>query len=189
MKQVLKLFKPFILGKCSCGCNGDIPITVYKKHLRRYNQNHNVRSYKDGYYKRGRYKDSRGYWIVKDWNHPYHDSRGYVKEHRLIYEHYLKILFCHDMFIPSNYDIHHINKKRDDNRLINLTILEHEEHKKFHRKPDYSNRKCLLCNSFATYIYKRNNKPQWYRYLNNFICSKCKGRLTRMERFKRNPVL
>ena len=71
-----------------------------------------------------------GYIMRKVNNHPNEDVRGYVAEHRLIYERYL------GRFLDKKEVIHHINGNRADNRLENLQIaIENGEHvKKYHRK-------------------------------------------------------
>lgn len=71
-----------------------------------------------------------GYIMRKVNNHPNEDVRGYVAEHRLIYEKYL------GRFLDKKEVIHHINGNRADNRLENLQIaIENGEHvKKYHRK-------------------------------------------------------
>lgn len=45
--------------------------------------------------------------------------------------------FIHNIYFKSygkNFEIHHINKNKLDNRFTNLRILTKEEHKKFHKK-------------------------------------------------------
>jgi hypothetical protein len=77
---------------------------------------------------------SKGYILSKKRDHPYRNNKGYVFTHRLIYEHYLKILFDEDVYIPVNYHVHHENGIKDDNRLINLSCLSSSEHFKTHHK-------------------------------------------------------
>lgn len=78
---------------------------------------------------KGWYKEN-GYIMRKVNNHPKQNKRGYVAEHRLIYEKYL------GRFLDSKEVIHHINGNREDNRLENLQLsIENSEHiKKYHNK-------------------------------------------------------
>src|SRR3990167_10881635 len=65
-------------------------------------------------WKGGKTKYSDGYIVIKDPLHPFSDKNGYVREHRLIVEKSL------NRFLDPQEVIHHINGKRDDNRLENL---------------------------------------------------------------------
>lgn len=55
--------------------------------------------------------------------------------HRYVYEKMIG-------YIPSGYDVHHINENKDDNRSTNLELKEHREHALFHtakQRKDKSN--------------------------------------------------
>lgn len=67
-------------------------------------------------WKGGRVVDRRGYVFIKKRDHPYVDSNGYVREHRLIAERAL------GRFLKKNEVVHHINTPRSDNRNLNLLI-------------------------------------------------------------------
>lgn len=70
-------------------------------------------------------KKELGYWIVKaPEGHPYADGKGYIREHRLIAEQ------KYGGPIPPEYDVHHNNGIKDDNRLENLSIVRKELHAK-----------------------------------------------------------
>ena len=46
--------------------------------------------------------------------------------HRIIWE-------CVNGEIPKGYDVHHINENKLDNRIINLELIEHGNHKSKHQ--------------------------------------------------------
>ena len=89
-------------------------------------------------WKGGKTKYSDGYIVIKDPLHPFSDKNGYVREHRLIVEKSL------NRFLDPQEVIHHINGKRDDNRLENLKLFKNDaEHNSFHfpkGKPVASNK-------------------------------------------------
>jgi hypothetical protein len=66
---------------------------------------------------------SHGYIVSSGMHtHPMADSRGQVREHRLIMAEYL------GRNIEPWEDVHHINGIRDDNRIENLEVLNHRDH-------------------------------------------------------------
>ena len=121
-------------------------------------------------------RHTSGYIRILSKNHPNKDNQGYVFEHRLIYEHYLSIIFDEQIYLPKNMDVHHINYIVDDNRLINLQLISKKEHIKIHHpKKDHSNTVCLVCNSKTTYT-RGNSSPRWSVYKNGYRCRKCEAR-------------
>lgn len=89
---------------------------------------------------KGWYREN-GYIMRKVNNHPRQNSRGYVPEHRLVYERYL------GRFLDSKEVIHHINGDREDNRIENLQVsIENGEHiKEYHQKRRNNNGQ-FICN-------------------------------------------
>jgi hypothetical protein len=116
------------------------------------------------------YNRSGGYISIFKPDHPFCDSLGYVKEHRLIYEQY------YNCCLLKNVDIHHINKIKIDNKIQNLQPVYKKLHQHIHRKGlkfvDHSKTVCLLCNSKTTSF---NNKgtPMWNKYQDGYRCDKC----------------
>lgn len=83
----------------------------------------------------GKYKDKDSYILVLCPTHPYCDSKGYVREHRLKVEaHIGRVL------LPTEI-VHHIGDKTD-NRIENLMLFSNQsEHIKYHRRLN-KNDKC-----------------------------------------------
>jgi hypothetical protein len=157
---------------CECGCKELIPVLMKNGRFARFKFGHQNRGQNQGNFK--------GYTIYNDYiydyspNHPFHNSSNYVADHRLIYEHYLKILFDQDIYLdPKIYDVHHINKDKKDNRLINLELMTKLDHLKHHNpRKDNSNTVCCICGSTKTYITK-NGCEDWYG--NEIDGPKCKN--------------
>ena len=88
-----------------------------------------------------------GYVMLYLPDHPLADSDGRYREHRYIVEQ--SIDFDDSFFniisgirvLKPEYDVHHMNEKRDDNRVENLLILTRGEHVALH-----NNTKVLLRN-------------------------------------------
>ena|SRR3990167_209183 len=77
------------------------------------------------HWKGGR-KNNNGYIMIYNPAHPKHDQQGYVREHRLVMEKYL------GRYLEKSEIIHHLNHKRDDNKLENLVIMNKKDHDELH---------------------------------------------------------
>lgn len=111
------------------------------------------------------YNEYREYHFTRRVDHP-HQNNGYVANHRLVMEQYLSILFDEEVFIPSEYDVHHINENKEDNSLINLEILLHGDHTLGHNMIDTSDRFCSNCGSKETYMKitkSGERRPDWQK--------------------------
>jgi hypothetical protein len=176
--KVLKVGPKFILGKCWCGCNKDISIRTSAGILRKYILGHHLCGKPAINYKGE--TNSGPYKVLYRPNHPFKDKRGYVLKHRLIYEHYLKIIFDEDIYIPKNIEIHHIIPvdKGGTNALINLTCMTRSEHRRHHNLEDMSDRFCSICGSDKTRMIKLDDliRPKWFgNKEKGFKCAKCYG--------------
>ena len=92
-----------------------------------YNQRHSVETReKMSAAKPHRYVDGNGYIRILRPEHPSHDNRGYVKEHRLVME--IKL----GRYLNRDEIVHHINENPSDNRMENLQLMSRPEHVKHH---------------------------------------------------------
>ena len=79
----------------------------------------------------GRCIDPRGYIKIYNPSHFYCDEYKYVYEHRLTVEKYIR------RYLKPKEMIHHINKKKGDNRLKNLMCFKsNSAHQRFHKSPE-----------------------------------------------------
>ena len=69
----------------------------------------------------GIYKQN-GYVYAKAPYHPFCNSRGYVREHRLVYENSI------GRYLTRDEIIHHIDVNRSNNELSNLELTTYKEH-------------------------------------------------------------
>lgn len=78
-------------------------------------------------WKGGRIIKGDGYIGIWNPNHKKADNQGYVYEHTLVMENFLK------REISKEEEIHHININKQDNNISNLCLCSHQEHLKIHR--------------------------------------------------------
>ncbi len=98
-----------------------------KQRLRIINSGRNHPQWKGGRTK------SRGYVYIFSPNHPNKNNRDYVFEHRIVMEIHL------GRYLTKDEVVHHINEKRDDNRIENHQLFSSKsEHQKYHKKSKIS---------------------------------------------------
>ena len=158
---------------CLCGC-GQVT-NIFKDKYRKYIKGHHKKQITGSLHpnwKGGRVKQDN-YWWVRIQEHPFMDSRGYIREHRLVYEqHYNCILLPY-------VDIHHIDGNTENNAIENLKPMYRNQHQKLEAKKDMSDRYCYLCGKKTTI--SKDGYERWYLYKNKYICRICYARLKRKE--------
>lgn len=132
------------------------------------------------------------YCLVYRPDHPNAQTNGCIPIHRLIYEHYLKILFDEDIYIPREIEIHHINENTLDNSLINLLPLNKSGHTTTHNLIDMSDRRCVKCNGNKTHMRKTKigKRPNWFGNKDyGWICSYCYDKMRGSRKTRRKVIL
>jgi hypothetical protein len=167
------------LVSCKCGCEEILFLRDKFYEVREFIFRHNIRTRdqtgeNNPFWKGGRhYNEITEYHFTRRSDHP-HQNNGYVANHRLVMEQYLSILMDEEVFIPSEYDVHHIDENKENNSLINLEILEHGDHTIAHNSIDMSDRYCSICGTKETKLRKETGRPEWYDDgQGGVICKKC----------------
>lgn len=117
-------------------------------------------------WKGGRIDDGHGYILIYKPDYYMASARGYVREHRFVYEEYFKC--C----VLNWVDVHHLNHIKTDNRIENLQLLPHGIHAGLSSKKDMSNRLCSSCGGKTTLL-KKNKYEQWENLNNKLVCHRC----------------
>lgn len=92
--------------------------------------------------------DNHGYVLVKQEDHPFADSYGYISEHRLVME---KLI---GRFLDPNEIVHHIDGDKSNNKPTNLWLFtSRAEHTRFHNMMNVSTKK-------SNYVYLAGNISQ-----------------------------
>lgn len=66
------------------------------------------------------HKNKKGYLIIKD------ENKNQLLIHRIIWE-------CVNGHIPEGYDVHHIDKNKQNNSIYNLELINHKTHSHNHK--------------------------------------------------------
>lgn len=71
-------------------------------------------------------KDWEGYIFVRDDSHPFKNYRGYIRKHRKVIEDFIGII------IPKKWEIHHVDKDKENNHISNLMVfINKSAHRRF----------------------------------------------------------
>lgn len=86
-----------------------------------------------------------GYLIDRKLDHPFCTKKGFVLRHRLVAEEHLltpenSVEINGKRYLKKEYDVHHKNFDKMDNRPENLQVMTKHEHISLHRKLNQNNR-------------------------------------------------
>jgi hypothetical protein len=181
--KVLKVYPSFILGKCRCGCNEDIPIRSTGRTLAKYKDGHNFIGKNNPGFNNGK-SNNREYGLIRDFNHPNCDSIGYVREH--VYNFTVRDgkLFC---CMLKHGVVHHLDGNKKNNDLSNLQGLTQRQHGQIHNpKQDHGDKICIYpgCKNPTETSLDQHGSPHWYHWEDGFICSRCYKKWHRKKSFK-----
>lgn len=170
MKQILKTDNKH---PCKCGCGTLIHIIDKYYRKRFYCKGHDKRGKKQKFphrFKTGRIIDKKGYIKLYRPNHHFATKKGYVYEHRIIFEEY------YNCCLLPYFDIHHINHNKHDNRIENLEPILKIIHTRKHLierarlqiLKNLDKRICIKCGHNHVTKAGKNKNGKRYRY-------SCKG--------------
>lgn len=117
------IFQEFVY--CSCGCGFTRPRFTKWGDEGKFISNHRYKMNEHPMWKGGKRISCDGYWEVRIPFHRLSDVRGYVKEHRIIWEQVNNASLLHWGIV------HHINGDKLDNRPENLEASTNRLHLKF----------------------------------------------------------
>lgn len=147
---------------CECGCGGEVHRNrkYVVGHIKKSGSNHPS-------WRGGTQKLKNGYIGIHLPEHPRANPSGYVREHVLVMETYLK-----RRILPTEH-IHHIDGNRSNNTIGNL-ILFHSKSghhlyegnlKAFNQCGHYDWRKCVYCHNYddTKNMTKKKNKQSYHK--------------------------
>ena len=101
------------------------------------NHQYGLKGNKNASWKSDIRETGNGYIAIRNLSHPFKDKDGFVLEHRLVAEKFLltesnSVWVNGERYLNPEYEVHHINFDRKDNRRGNLIVLTHRQHKAIH---------------------------------------------------------
>lgn len=122
---------------------------------------------------KGRRMDDYGYVLIYAPNHPRCAKNKMIKEHRLVMEKHL------NRYLTNKEVVHHINGKKNDNRIENLKLFKHQgehlliDHPRQKKCNTSTKRECSTCHRI-----KNLNIKNFYRCKNSnygfgYTCIPC----------------
>lgn len=131
--------KPYSLNKysnhyCSKECHR-LAKTQYMKGEK--NHQYGIKGSKNSSWKSDKKITNYGYIKIRSLEHPFKDCDGFVFEHRLIAEQYLlneenSIIINVKKYLKPEYEVHHIDGNKLNNKLENLKVITKKEHVRLH---------------------------------------------------------
>ena len=149
-------------GKKCTDCGKSIKYEAIRCHscANKYNKN--------SMWNGGKKKTIRGYIKILKSNHPNSDNHGYIMEHRLVMEAWLRennknsqflVKIRGKKYLKSIAVIHHINEIKTDNRIENLMLFENSsKHSLFHFSALYYLSNSRTDNNLINYVNWFENK-------------------------------
>lgn len=153
---------------CSTKCSARLKSKIYSGEG---NPNFNNTGESNPLYKGERIYQRDGYiltWVGHD--HPF-ARQGRIREHRLIAERELmedwqSVEVNGVKYLSPEFEVHHINHKKDDNRVENLMIVTKDEHMRIHQEDRHKDgiyrvmKPCPICGEEfdVNDYYRLNNK-------------------------------
>lgn len=129
-------FKRYKTHYCSKKCHND----AKKEYMKgKGNHQYGIKGKGNASWKGDIRKNSHGYVMIRNYEHPFCDKGGWVFEHRLVAEQYFltpenSIEIDGKMYLKKNFSVHHKNFDRQDNRKENLEVMERGAHRMLHNK-------------------------------------------------------
>lgn len=135
---------------CECGCGQPTLLAPYTYHgwgwvkgvPLRFLHNHHTKGERNNHWGDGRYQDKDGYIWIRQPDHPFAKSNGFVQEHRLVVEARL------GRFLQPEEIVHHDDENPANNADSNLILTDRPEHARIHslnEKWSRKHEKCVDC--------------------------------------------